>query len=172
MPDKSGSLPDENQIKNQLIALIQSLSDSAKSILVLGDTKALEASENVAFLAQDQLDRLAELEQFDFILIQNLIENLPYEKGEHLIAQVRDIHAREMLLILPVSQPVNKADESTENKNGWQPAQLISLGMKQVAVFDHNVHAYYYALETYKKVPDWLNNKYWANPERFNKYRW
>ena len=25
---------------------------------------------------------------------------------------------------------------------------------------------------TYKQVPDWLNAKYWANPDNWNKFRW
>lgn len=27
-------------------------------------------------------------------------------------------------------------------------------------------------LYDYKQLPDWLNAKYWANPENFDKYRW
>nr|WP_264480642.1 DUF6231 family protein [Psychrobacter sp. I-STPA6b] len=27
-------------------------------------------------------------------------------------------------------------------------------------------------LYDYKYRPDWLNAKYWANPENFDKYRW
>ena len=29
-----------------------------------------------------------------------------------------------------------------------------------------------YDLREYKQVPDWLNAKLWANPERFGKYWW
>ena len=29
-----------------------------------------------------------------------------------------------------------------------------------------------YDLREYKQVPDWLNAKFWANPERFGKYWW
>ena len=25
---------------------------------------------------------------------------------------------------------------------------------------------------TYKQVPDWLNARFWANPENWNKFRW
>jgi hypothetical protein len=32
-------------------------------------------------------------------------------------------------------------------------------------VADLRIH--YYDLDTYKSVPDWLNNRYWANPERW-----
>jgi hypothetical protein len=29
-----------------------------------------------------------------------------------------------------------------------------------------------YDLREYKQVPDWLNAKFWANPENFGKYWW
>jgi hypothetical protein len=29
-----------------------------------------------------------------------------------------------------------------------------------------------YDLREYKQVPDWLNAKFWANPEMFGKYWW
>ena len=164
MPEQSSTF-----IQDQIKELILRLSSGAKTTLVLGNTDALDASNHVIFLAQDQLDRLPEHEQFDFILIQNLIENLPFKTGEHVIAEIRDLHAREMLLILPVG--TNWED----NRSHWQPADLTGLGMQQVAEFDHenkSLHAYYYALTSYKKLPDWLNSKYWANPELFDKYRW
>ena len=33
-------------------------------------------------------------------------------------------------------------------------------------------HAWSYDIRTYKSVPDWLNPKFWANPENWDKYRW
>ncbi|MFP5429187.1 MAG: DUF6231 family protein, partial [Gammaproteobacteria bacterium] len=30
----------------------------------------------------------------------------------------------------------------------------------------------YQALIGYKQVPDWLNARFWANPENFGKYWW
>ncbi len=30
-----------------------------------------------------------------------------------------------------------------------------------------NRHIHYYDLDTYKAVPDWLNSRYWAHPERW-----
>ena len=30
-----------------------------------------------------------------------------------------------------------------------------------------NIRIFYYDLDTYKTVPDWLNSRHWANPERW-----
>jgi hypothetical protein len=32
--------------------------------------------------------------------------------------------------------------------------------------------AWGFDIHTYKEVPDWLNAKYWANPQNWGKYWW
>ena len=34
------------------------------------------------------------------------------------------------------------------------------------------LHLFTYDLLDYKQVPDWLNAKFWANPQNFGKYWW
>jgi len=47
--------------------------------------------------------------------------------------------------------------------------QMVSLGFtRQVA--DEPI--YLFDIETYKRTPDWLNARHWANPELWGKYRW
>ncbi|MDT8372118.1 MAG: DUF6231 family protein [Gammaproteobacteria bacterium] len=29
-----------------------------------------------------------------------------------------------------------------------------------------------YAIESYQPKHDWLNSRFWANPENYDKYRW
>ena len=36
---------------------------------------------------------------------------------------------------------------------------------KKLRYWQYNIH-------DYKQVPDWLNARFWANPQNFNKYRW
>lgn len=56
----------------------------------------------------------------------------------------------------------------------WPMSEFIALGMKKLAVVDEQrpLTFYSYDILTYKHVPDWLNPKYWANPERWGKHRW
>lgn len=30
----------------------------------------------------------------------------------------------------------------------------------------------HFSLKTYKKTPNWLNSRFWANPQLWNKFRW
>ena len=51
---------------------------------------------------------------------------------------------------------------------------MRALGFQQL--FDYQLieqqSVWLFNILDYKQVPDWLNAKYWANPENWNKYRW
>ena len=87
------------------------------------------------------------------------------------LTKLRDLLARRVLVIvtaqalhdlveqlhaLGFSQMDSPADSNTNSKPDVDPAWQIW----QFNILD------------YKQVPDWLNAKFWANPENFHKYRW
>jgi hypothetical protein len=41
--------------------------------------------------------------------------------------------------------------------------------MARYQVESKPLYLYQYAIETYKTTPDWLNSKFWANPERWRR---
>lgn len=49
---------------------------------------------------------------------------------------------------------------------------LHALGFSQLEQLPQNLVLWQFNILSYKQVPDWLNSKYWANPENWNKYRW
>lgn len=82
-------------------------------------------------------------------------------QGRQLIAVMRDLLARQLLVFVPE----NLLDDTT----------LIGLGLTRQARFEvDGLHwqAWSYDIRSYKSVPDWLNPRFWANPENWNKYRW
>ena len=107
-------------MSDQLSDLIKKLSDGSKSILVLGENiDQVLVNKDPIHLSEKTLDQLSEHNMFDFVLIKDLLETLDHEKAEHVIAQVRDIHAREILLIL-------------SNNSEWKTTDLIGLGLRQI----------------------------------------
>lgn len=72
-----------------------------------------------------------------------------------VIARLRDVSARALLLWLPVHRQLNA------------PA----LGMTLLRDYGDGV-LYGYEIATYKSPPDWLNAHYWANPQMWDKKRW
>ena len=50
-------------------------------------------------------------------------------------------------------------------------AEMISLGFNLAGQSPHTT-IYNFHIDSYKPTPDWLNDKFWAHPELFDKYRW
>ncbi len=95
------------------------------------------------------------------LAIACLLPGSDARQGRQLIAMMRDLLARQSLVFVPE----NLLDDTT----------LISLGLTRQARYELDaVHwqAWSYDIRSYKSVPDWLNPRFWANPENWNKYRW
>lgn len=81
----------------------------------------------------------------------------------HVLSALRDLHARQLLAFVPLSA------------YGWHEDTLLGLALQRQARFEHEgqlYEAWSYDIRTYKAVPDWLNPRFWANPENWGKYRW
>lgn len=81
--------------------------------------------------------------------------------ARQLIAALRDLLARQMLVFVP--------------ENLLDDTALLGLALQRQARFTVEGvewQAWSYDIRTYKAVPDWLNPKFWANPENWDKYRW
>lgn len=78
------------------------------------------------------------------------------------LARCRDLLARRVLVLVPATLPEHGND-------------LRALAFQHHASFQGDEALYEvwgYDIRTYKQVPDWLNPKFWANPEMWNKQRW
>lgn len=87
----------------------------------------------------------------------------PVAGVRHALSALRDLHARRLIAFIP------------RRLTGWQDADALALGLQKLASFEHEgdtMDAWSYDILTYKQVPDWLNPRFWANPENWGKYRW
>ncbi|MCJ8170117.1 DUF6231 family protein [Atopomonas sediminilitoris] len=102
-------------------------------------------------------------QRFDLCVIDGPLEQLSKSAGQALIGQVRNLYSSQLLIALrPAAQQWLETDLYAhavvldERFNDCaQPAWLAS-----------------YNLLHYKPAPDWLNARFWANPEMFDKFRW
>lgn len=81
--------------------------------------------------------------------------------ARQLIAALRDLLARQTLAFVP--------------ENLLEDTALLGLALQRQARFEVDGvawQAWSYDIRTYKAVPDWLNPKFWANPENWDKFRW
>ena len=83
------------------------------------------------------------------------LNGLDAEQAQHLISQTRLYVAPRILLVVQANCVL---DEALFRALGF------ALSATDPAA-DLRIH--YYDLDTYKTVPDWLNARFWANPERW-----
>jgi len=83
------------------------------------------------------------------------LAGLDAQRARHLISQTRLYVAPRILL---AAQPDCPLDEAAFRALGFTLSGLDTVG---------EVRVYFYDLDTYKIVPDWLNARYWAHPERW-----
>lgn len=83
------------------------------------------------------------------------LNGLDAQQAQNLISQTRLYVAPRILLAV---QAACVLDEETFRALGFMLSAIDST---------ENVRIHYYDLDTYKAVPDWLNARYWAHPERW-----
>ena len=121
------------------------------------------------FTAPPTLDALDEQGRFDLVFVSHVLERMPKSEAEQLIARLRDLHCDRLIVVIPIGT------DWSEHVSHWQQTDLLGLGFSLLAEFHSNkhlVHIYAFDIASYKTTPEWLNNKYWANPEVFDKYWW
>ena len=81
----------------------------------------------------------------------------PAQKTQ-LIVKLRDLWAKRIVICAAFD------DAKLMRALGFQQLLDYQLGEQQ--------SLWLFNILNYKQVPDWLNAKYWANPENWDKYRW
>ncbi len=112
--------------------------------------------------------RVESLPVYDVILLVGVIEQLDKQGAHILIGRLRDLHSRHLFLL------VRTGDSWTGLASHWQRNDLLAHGFTLLHHYDDDGdwQLCRFELDTYKATPEWLNSKYWANPELFGKYRW
>ncbi|UCE88323.1 MAG: hypothetical protein JSW10_08150 [Pseudomonadota bacterium] len=117
----------------------------------------------------DIIARIDECAMVDLALVSGVLERLDKQVAGMLVARLRDLHARHVLIAVPIGP------HWSGHRSHWEPTDLIALGMVRIGRFgsaERPLHLYTYDLHDYKPTPDWLNARHWANPELFDKFWW
>ena len=84
------------------------------------------------------------------------------DRLDAVIAHLRDFLSLELYVLHP--------GDAME-----QARRLGALGLCCLQVFEIHGQSWglnHFSLKTYKKTPNWLNSRFWANPQLWNKFRW
>lgn len=101
--------------------------------------------------------------RFDLALIVDCLEHLPKRTGLELLGGIRNLNASRMAVLVDLQACA------------WQDTDFYALALQASERFQRGeqiLNLFTYDLLDYKQVPDWLNAKFWANPENFGKYWW
>ncbi|SDT95899.1 DUF6231 family protein [Halopseudomonas salegens] len=103
-------------------------------------------------------------QRYDLALVAEQLEILDKQRATELLAGLRNLLVNRLAVLVDL----NLASD-------WQEKDFFALAMQRQGHFqqeERSLHLFSYDLQDYKQVPDWLNAKYWANPELFGKYWW
>ena len=117
----------------------------------------------VAYAAPGALPAELAAQRFDLALVVDCLEHLPKRNGLNLLGGIRNLNASRIAVLADLSA------------SGWQETDFYSLALQASERFQREEQVltlFTYDLLDYKQVPDWLNSRFWANPENFGKYWW
>jgi hypothetical protein len=115
------------------------------------------------------IEQLNTYGSFDFGVVVKCIEYVDKSVAEHLLARLRDIYTKKLLVVAPIGK------QWDQHCSHWEESDFLALGFilkTKLTVDDKPLHVYAFDIDSYKSTPDWLNNKYWANPELWDKFWW
>lgn len=97
----------------------------------------------------------------DLALIAGLLEDRSATESEPVIAHLRDIAARHLIITVANLPP-------------WTEDRMRALGLSTYARAQRpgGPAVYIFDIATYKPTPDWFGPHNWAHPELWGKYRW
>ncbi|TBU94700.1 DUF6231 family protein [Phytopseudomonas dryadis] len=102
-------------------------------------------------------------QRFDLALVVDCLEHLPKRTGLQLLGGIRNLNASRIAVLVDL------------DASGWRDTDFFALALQASERFERGeqtLSLFTYDLLEYKQVPDWLNAKFWANPDNFGKYWW
>lgn len=101
--------------------------------------------------------------RYDLALVVDCLEHLEKRDGLQLLGGIRNLNASRIAVL---------ADKGASQ---WEDRDFYSLALQATERFRRDeqvLDLFTYDVRDYKQVPDWLNAKFWANPQNFGKYWW
>ncbi|MFO2463883.1 DUF6231 family protein [Pseudomonas sp. 15FMM2] len=142
-----------------------------KRLLLLGASQfpALDAFRDahpdtvVSMAGPGPLPKELAAQRFDLAVAVDCLEHLSKPEGLELLGGVRNLNASRIAVLVDLMAC------------GWKETDFFSLALQASGSFQRDnqvLTLFTYDLLEYKQVPDWLNARFWANPQNFGKYWW
>ncbi len=141
---------------NALDVTCQPIVDATASVLLCG-----AAPEQLMRIWPNAARKQSGDIRFDLAIYVDPQANVSEQEFQQTLAAARDRWAKQVIALIPIGSNTHVLEES-----------LFSLGFSRRPLpkfLNSDYIAYCFSISFYKKTPDWLNSKYWANPERWTK---
>src|SRR5690554_4494322 len=102
--------------------------------------------------------QLTQIQGVDLAVISDLTETLPLKNGQQWLGYLRNLYAPHIILI---------TDPAQAQRQGWMFCDYLAMGLQHIAGTDTGLQLFSYAIENYQPKHDWLNSRFWANPENY-----
>ena len=135
----------------------------ASSFPALAAFQAAHPQVLVAHAAPGPLPQDLGAQRFDLALVIDCLEHLPKRTGLELLGGIRNLNASRIAVLADLTAC------------DWKETDFFALALQSNERFQRDEQVltlFTYDLREYKQVPDWLNARFWANPENFGKYWW
>jgi hypothetical protein len=139
----------------------------ADAIIVAGETainlsKDLHDTRSHTLTTPFTLEQLVDVPISDVAIISEVTETLTKELATQWLGILRNRHVSHLIVM---------TEAEKAKQQGWQLSDFLALGFMLQGTYD-KTHVFTYAIESYQPKRDWLNSRFWANPENYDKYRW
>lgn len=111
--------------------------------------------------------RMDTLGKYDLAFVSHCLEYMDKTQADIVISKLRDLHSERLIVVIPIGLGWS------QHKSHWTHNEMLAFGLVHIGSHQHQnkpVHVYAFDLTTYKATPEWLNSRYWAHPEMFDKY--
>lgn len=102
-------------------------------------------------------------QRFDLALAVDCLERMPKPAAMQLLGGIRNLNASRLAVLVDLAAC------------DWSETDFYALALQATERFERDgqvLTLFTYDLLAYKQAPDWLNARFWANPENFGKYWW
>lgn len=106
----------------------------------------------------DNLSTLSLNNRYSLAIVNDCLDQISTDEGTFLLAKLRDLYCKHLVVL------------QTNSSEDWQATAFYALGLKHLTVdsgSDQSLQLYEYNIHNYKWNPQWLNNRFWANPDRW-----
>ena len=160
---------DSRTPQQALAALLELYAPEHLLVVTASDVPALQAfhkahpEARIPLASPGALPEALAGQRFDLALVVDCLEHMPKKAGLELLGGIRNLNASRLAVLADLAAC------------DWKETDFFALALQNSESFqrdDQILTLFTYDLREYKDVPDWLNARFWANPENFGKYWW